>query len=305
MDFHSLPVIGAESHSETSCPLGVVIITQTCDLVQPGKPYAVVAPVVELSPSESGLAKSGRMPQYVHLSGSANKSYFLDLTRCATVTKSALGRHTRLYPGVDQNDSIAVSRFGAQIGRRFSRFAFPDEVQPWFRPLQEKVAKGYGKSSPLGKLLRETVDLRIQSNDWNATGIGMHLVIHVIVPASLVPNPEDFDPDEISEELIKELRPEGELLRDAGQIAEKILTASLEIRMSIPAADRFYLWNAFAEALAQLCQPKVAPLEPSVGDAVASVTGQLSTDEEFSLYLFRRTESLDLDHLSPPAPFTE
>jgi hypothetical protein len=115
----------------------------------------------------------------------------------------------------------------------------------------------------------------------------MHLVIRVIVPSSLVPNPDDFDPDETSEELVNELRPEGELIEDAGRIAARILTPSSEVRMSISAADRFYLWNAFAEALAQLCQPKIALLEPSIRDAVASVTGQLSTDEEFSLYLFR------------------
>lgn len=297
MDFGQLPVIGVDSLAQISCPLGAAILTQTCDLVQPSKPYVVLAPVVELSANEGSLAKSGRMPQYVHLP-SIDGDKFVDLTRCATVTKSALAKRERLHAGVESSDNVAASRFGAQIGRRFSRFAFPDEVQPWFRPLQEKVAKMYGKESPLGKLLRSTVDLRIQSTDWNKPG--MQLIVHVIVPSGQVPASDDFDPAEISQVLIRELRPQGELIEDAGKIAERILAASSDTATPFSAADRYHLWNAFAEALANLCKPKPTISDPSVLNAVASVDGLLSTDDEFSLYLFRRTESLDLEHLSAP-----
>lgn len=303
LDFYSLPIVGADALGEVAYPYGVAIITQTCDLVQPSKPYAVVAPVVQLAPNKSGMAKSGRMPQYVHLSGFCQDNYFVDLAHCSTVTKSALVERERLSSGVDPNDSVAVSKFAAQIGRKFSRFPFPDEVQPWFRPLQEKITKGHGKESSLGRLLRETVDLRIQSNDWNSTG--MHLTIHVIVPSSLVPALEDFEPGDASPELMNELRQNGELVEDAAKIADRLMATDARQSPAYSAPDRHMLWSAFAESLAELCQPKGPELRPEISEAVASVTGQLSTDDEFSLFLYLRTESLDLEHLSPPAPLAD
>lgn len=302
MDFESLPVIDSGGLSETSCDLGAAILTQTCDLVQPRRAYVVVAPVVELDPNDSALASRGRMPQYVQIASDGGNR-FVDLTRCATVTKSAVANRKRLHAGVDPEDSVAASRFGAQIGRRFSRFAFPDEVQPWFRPLQEKVTKAHGKDSPLGRILRETVDLRIQSTDWGNPG--MQLVIHVIVPASLLPGSVDFDPDGISGDLMRQLRPDGTLIEDVNQIADRIWLDMSASSTPMSTADRDYLWNAFAEALAGLCKPKDPNPNPATLRAVASIEGHLSTDEEFSLYLFRRTESLDLDHLSPPSLVTD
>lgn len=300
LDFYSLPIVGADALGEVACPHGVAIITQTCDLVQPSKPYTVVAPVVELDANKSGMAKSGRMPQYVHLSGLSQDSYFVDLAHCSTVTKSSLAQRGRLSSGVNPADALAVSKFAAQVGRKFSRFPFPDDVQPWFRPLQEKITKGHGKESSLGQILRKTVDLRIQSNDWNSTG--MHLTIHVIVPSSLVPSLEDMDQGEASPELMNQLRQNGVLIEDVAKIADRLMAPQSKKGPAYSAPDKHMLWSAFAEALAEACKPKERDLRPEIAEAVASVTGQLSTDEEFSLYLYLRTESLDLEHLSPPAP---
>lgn len=300
VDVRTLPVIGANELSEVPCPLGVAIISQTCDLVQPAKSYAVVAPVVLLDDNKSGMAKSGRMPQYVHLSGIRQGNWFVDLAHCCTMTKTALAQRARLSSGVNPDDALAVSKFAAQVGRKFSRFPFPDEVQPWFRPLQEKITKGHSKDSSLGKILRETVDLRIQSNDWNASR--MHLTIHVIVPSAVVPSLDDINPGDASPELMKQLRPNGILVEDAARIADRIWAPPPNNERAYSAPDRLALWAAFAESLAELCKPKGLQPGSDVSEAVASITAQLSTDEEFSLALYLRSESLDLEHLSPPAP---
>lgn len=127
----------------------------------------------------------------------------------------------------------------------------------------------------------------------------MELTIHVIVPAGSVPHIDDFDPDDIPAALNNELRPEGTLTATAVQIAERLLPKEKEQSGSLSAPERYLLWNAFAEALANLCRKPQTDSSPAV---VASVDGLLWTDEEFSLSLYRQTESLDLEHLSPPLP---
>lgn len=293
-----LPIVTSEAIYEQSYGLGVAIITQTCDLVQPRRPNVVVAPVVELNPSQAGNAKRGAMPQFVHLEHQTMDNYFVDLSHCATLTKAALTGMELIYHGVDQDDRESVGKFAARVGRRFSRFPFPDDVQPWFRPLQEQVTRRHGKESSLGKILQDVVDIRIESSNWAAAQ--MELIVHIIVPAGTVPNPDDFDPDDVPSSLNRQLRPDGILVESATQIASRLVLAEGAVRSILTAPERYLLWNAFAEALASLCQkPEQIGVPSAIISAVASVTGMLWTDDEFSLNRYNRTESLDLEHLSP------
>jgi hypothetical protein len=298
MNLGYLPIMHPDAVHEQRYSRGAAVITQTCDLVQPHRPNAVVAPIVELDPSNAGNAKRGAMPQYVHLAHPTEDNLFVDLAHCATLTKATLARQELLHRGVDQEDREAVGKFAARVGRRFSRFPFPDEVQPWFRPLQTEVARRHGKDTPVGRLLQDVVDIRIQSSAWNSSR--MDLTIHVIVPAGTVPHPDDFDPDDIPHALSSQLRPNGLLTATAAQIAVRLLPQG-PARAGLTAPERYLLWNAFAEALANMCKRPEGSVVP-VLSAVASVTGILWTDDEFSLNLYNRTESLDLEHLSPSIP---
>lgn len=292
-----LPILRVEAVFNQGYPHGVAVITQTCDLVQPHRPNAVVAPVVELDSNRAGNARRGVMPQYVHIAHPTADNMFVDLAHCATLTKATLARQKLLHRGVDQDDREAVGKFAARVGRRFSRFPFPDEVQPWFRPLQTEVARRHGKETPVGQLLQKVVDIRIESSSWNLAR--MNLTIHVIVPSGTVPNPDDFDPEDIPENLSRQLRPNGDLVESAAQIALRLLPQNLGQQASLTAPERYLLWNAFAEAIANMCKRPAAELGEEVVTAVRSVTGLLWTDDEFSLNLYNRTESLDLEHLSP------
>src|SRR5262249_6858982 len=68
--------------------------------------------------------------------------------------------------------------------------------------------------------------------------------------------------------------------------------------------DAYFLWGAFAEALAAECKPRGKDAtDPPVLNAVASIVGQLSSEDEFNLLQMRRSELLDLEYLSPPRPY--
>lgn len=298
VDLKRLPIMHLNAMQEVDIELGAAIITQTCDLVQPGRPNVVVAPVIELDSNRGGNAKRGSMPQFVHLAHPTIDNLFADLSHCATLTKASLTACKTIYRGVDQDDREAVGKFASRVGRRFSRFPFPDEVQPWFRPLQAEIARRHDKATPIGQLLRDVVGIRIESNGWNSPG--MELTIHVIVPAGTIPNSDDFDPDDIPETLNQRLRPNGMLSATAAEIAAMLLT-ELPTGTHPSAPESYLLWNAFVEALADMCvTPQNAP--DAVMSAVSTVTGILWTDDEFSLNLYNRTESLDLEHLSPSLP---
>jgi hypothetical protein len=43
--------------------------------------------------------------------------------------------------------------------------------------------------------------------------------------------------------------------------------------------------------------------KPDVTQAVAEIVGIVSSDDEFNLAQYRRSERLDLDYLSPPTPY--
>ncbi len=73
--------------------------------------------------------------------------------------------------------------------------------------------------------------------------------------------------------------------------------------------ERYWLWQALAEAWAAKCQPKQSDLkyldpqtQARVVSAIADgeIAFELTTVDELSMYDYIRTEMLDLDYLSPP-----
>jgi hypothetical protein len=296
LDVRDLPFLGLNGTQAHKCSLGVAIVSQTCDLVQTDRPFFVVAPVVELQKDQASAAKSGRMTRYAHLSGSDGPDLFADLALCVTVSKSILNSVETLGVGIDPTDSKAVSKFGSQVGRRFSRFPFPDEVQPYFRPLQDKVTGAHKKNSAVGVLLRECVDLRIESTNWHDPP--MQLTIHLIVPAAILPSVDDVDPADVSPSTLAKFNPRSIQAGDLSGIASSLVKKDMTIDVEIRPPDRLFLWNCFLSALIAACNTTVDRTIEGAEGAVTEIRGELWSDEDFTLHLYQRTESLDLDHLS-------
>lgn len=121
----AIPVLVAQGTSEDRpTPHGVVVVSQTCDAVRVNASTVVVAPVVRLIGPDVSLARSGRSPRYAALPA-LGPDFFAQLETVATVSKHLLRREDRRR-GV--TGLLDERRLAQSVGRRFARFAFPDDL---------------------------------------------------------------------------------------------------------------------------------------------------------------------------------
>ncbi|WP_329349488.1 hypothetical protein OG226_18295 [Streptomyces sp. NBC_01261] len=275
------------------------MITQTCDLVLPDRLTAHLAPVVELSTNDAKANRSGRRPHLVPLPALGD-CFFADLTYVATIDKSIVVDSARIAGVKDIGD---IRKFGQRVGRRFSRFAFPDEVVPWLRPLQSLAeSRALKDSSPIGWAFQQVASLRLLCEaDWDNAPYPLTLCI-VLEPGVLPSFPANLDVPRPSVKISAWLYAAdgSSLARKHGEIAELL---QRETDVSLTTADRYWLWSALSEAWAGLC---VAPPNstPQVLNAVegGTIESEVMSTEDFSFEKFRNSEEIDLDHLSSPLP---
>lgn len=266
-------------------PHGVVVISQTCDIVQATRTNALLAPLTYLDDANARNARDGKWPQYVPLPAISDLA-FADLEVIGTITKERLTTLQR-KPGVLGDG--AVRRFGRDIGRRFSRFAFPEEVVPYLKPLEEIIGKASRREeSSLGPLLPDIAEIRVEAtHGWSppyrlVLAVIMRVAARPILDEALPEIPDDLDTFLYGGELPK-----------VSAIADKLRAASDPVRIH-------FLQNAIVDAMAAVCVPK----DPTQRrpDLVQEITGEITTEADFTLHRARRSELLDLDHLSAPKP---
>lgn len=152
----SLPILG----SDVSCPHGVVVLSQTCDVVRADPPHITLARVVRIDDDAARETRKGNRPRYVHIPGLGDH-HFADLDIVAVASKPDLATQPN-EPGVSTD--LEIRTFGAAVARRFGRFAFPDEVGRFLEPLRKVMQSKVGNPrSPLGVVLDEVVELRIEA----------------------------------------------------------------------------------------------------------------------------------------------
>lgn len=262
-----------------------VIVSQSCDIVQPKRELIQLAPLVQLVDElvhQTAVNKENpRYPRIAMMDG----GYFADLAQVVSVPKSSFAE-----PPIPHSFSLEDPReareFGLAIGRWFGRFALPDEVQPWLAPVQNLIRSKYDKpASPLGRVMQQIAEVRVEAGDWSTLPVS--LTVHVIAMAGCVPTiPEDADISQV-----------GTLPSELNAICAAILVENEPVRLAT-------LWAMFADALASRCSPRAKDADdPAIREAVRSITGELSSDDEFPLSKVRRSEQLDIDFLSGPAPY--
>ena len=288
-------MIGLEASSFAQTPYGVAIISQTCDIVQQNRPNIVVAKIEKLTGRDAIDSRKGLRPRYVEVP-IPDEDMFVDLEYIVTIDKNIITEDMVREPRLNYDDAEQLRDFSLRIGRRFSRFAFPDELYPWLRPLQDSINEKYGRdTSALGRLLHKVTEMRISATSWRQ--FPLDITLHIIVESGAIPELGSDEPPEVSASFSNWLRRNGNLRRDATEIAKKI-----EETYNI--AEKYHLWLAISEALALQCKPRDKDAhQASVAGAVANIVGQIWTDDQFSLAEYRKSEALDLDHLSPPRPF--
>lgn len=272
-------------------PLGVVLVSQTCDVVLPGRPAVQVARRVRLPDAQAAQARDGKRPRFAHLP-QLGQNDFADLDVISTIAKSRLVELTRAAGVLGDEEG---RRFAGAVARKFGRFAFPDEVTPWLKPLEEVVASKARKSaSPEGRALEAVVELRVEAvGGWSATPYNLTLCV-IVQPGTLPAFPDDDFPDLPPELATWLYEDEDNLRRSSGEIADRL-------GRTVEAEEKQWLWTALGEAWAGKCRPAQGCSE-AIHDAVASVLPEVVPADEFTLTRVRRSEILDLDHLSGPTP---
>lgn len=249
---------------------GVVLISQTCDALRAD--WVHVGRVVYLSGPDLSAAKAGKSPRWAHLPALRDDA-FIALDVIGTIDKSLLNESDRV-PGVA--DLTATRHLARAIGRRYSRFAFPDDVNDFFRPLKDLAQEKAGKpNSAAGAAFARVRQIRVRSgNGWEDPPFDLGVTF--LLDAGEVPFLDDVVRDAALEQWLE------------GRNADAIAT---RLAAGVP-AEQERLWRALIEEWIERCTRR----GPSV--VVASVSVDLATADEYPVSSYWDSEALDLDHLS-------
>lgn len=187
---------GQEAASFTSEPIpivdedvpGLVVLTQTCDIVRKctERPFVEVAPLVQVSLERLKTIRDLKMPSFAYVPGTADKSLVADLDRPMTVEKSVVAGWIRI-PGW-QTDEEARD-FALALGRKRTRFSFPDDFEEAISPMQDRILGKHNKQSIEGAHLRALREIRVRAApSWDDASV--KLSFWFIKKAE----PDGFDP---------------------------------------------------------------------------------------------------------------
>ncbi|MGX9966102.1 hypothetical protein ACVFYP_22445 [Roseomonas sp. F4] len=141
---------------------GVVIVTQTCDIVREAanRPYVEVSPLVEVTPEQLEEIRRLQRPRYAFIPGAASLRLVADLDRTMTVEKAVLAGLTR--EGGCRDDTERRS-FADALARKKSRFAFPDDFSRAFSKVSRRIKRRHSKDSVEGALARALREIRVRA----------------------------------------------------------------------------------------------------------------------------------------------
>jgi hypothetical protein len=146
---------------ETPVP-GFVVLTQTCDVVRSARDRAVleVSPLVAVEAEHLRTIEKGYRPRYAYVPGLAARGLVADLDRVMTIEKRVVAGWTRVSGSTTEQEART---FAMAIGRKRTRFAFPDDFSHFAKKLQSRMIEKHGRDSPEGRALRALREIRVQA----------------------------------------------------------------------------------------------------------------------------------------------
>jgi len=194
--------------------LGLVVLTQTCDLVRTSmdRPFVEVCPLVELPDHEVQLVRLGRRPRFASLPALGNEKWVADLDRVMTVEKGLLASLTdRRRSGVTSEADIQT--FTEALGRKRTRAALPDDFTAAVGPMRSRILDKHDRDSPEGRFLRSIKEIRVRSiPHWMAEEIEVEFLF-VFQNASGIPT----DADKYIIELVGRVAKNGRIVEVYGR----------------------------------------------------------------------------------------
>ena len=142
--------------------LGVVMLTQTCDIVRDcqDRPFVEVAPLVKLPALQVEEVRLFKRPAFAYIPATAKDCLVADLDRTMTVEKAVVAKWTRVSGWTTDKE---VRDFTQALSRKRSRFAFPDEFVIAAQRLQKHLAEKHDKQTSEGAHLRALREIRVRA----------------------------------------------------------------------------------------------------------------------------------------------
>jgi hypothetical protein len=176
--------------------LGIVVVSQTCDIVRScaNRPFVEVCALTEVS--EQGLEDVRRLrrPAYAFLPGLSHLRLVADLDMTMTVEKSVLMPLQR----VEGCQADAERRaFADALARKRARFAFPEDFVIAMGKVRRRLKERYKRDDPEGATARALMEIRVMAApDWDADRVTLNFLF---ILADDEPPPTSRDEEQISD----------------------------------------------------------------------------------------------------------
>lgn len=166
--------------------LGVVLMSQTCDLVRAlPEDRVLIAPVRHpRDAAEASAVRDGKKPLLV-LVGEESQ-LVAEMDRIVSVPRKRLDDSRVVQRTCATQSGEQAARLASRLARSISRFAFPDGDVEALRKLQTKVLKSWGKNTRFAETLALVDEFRVASTDWDAEG--SELTVYAIIGADALPD---------------------------------------------------------------------------------------------------------------------
>lgn len=147
---------------------GLAMLSQDCDIVRScrDKPHVELAPVMPADNQKIEEAQGLKSPVRAYLPVLANEGFVVDLRRSVLVEKGLVARWTRrsgcTFDG-ERRD------FAKAVGKKFTRFGFPDRFQDMAHGMVERLKKKHNRLSAEGAHLQALKEVRVKAEpSWES-----------------------------------------------------------------------------------------------------------------------------------------
>ena len=141
---------------------GVVVVTQTCDIVRScdQRPFVEVAPLVQMQESEVEEVRRWKRPAFAYVPAMAPRRLVADLDRIMTVEKAIVARWTRTDGMITDSERRDFAR---ALGRKRARPAFADDFVEASRQLVRRLDRKHDRDNSEGAHLRALREIRVSA----------------------------------------------------------------------------------------------------------------------------------------------
>lgn len=152
---------------------GVVVLTQTCDIVRScqNRPFVEIAPLVRLDDATVEQVRRLKRPAFAYVASMAGEGLVADLDRVMTVEKAVVANWGRISGWDTDSDNRAFAR---AIARKRSRFAFPDDFVQAADRFRRRMLEKHNRMTVEGSHLRALREIRVRAEpSWNDDEVGL------------------------------------------------------------------------------------------------------------------------------------